>query len=68
MITYTYCKLVVVDTANAYSAEREMSASVCTRSMAGEYFRTSSIHLIHLKDFQFHFRSGYIYENTFTMK
>ena len=29
------CKLVALYTANAYSAELEMSASACTRSMAG---------------------------------
>ena len=29
------CKLIVSYTANAYSDEREMSASACTRSMAG---------------------------------
>jgi len=29
------CKLIALYTANAYSAEREMSASACTRSMAG---------------------------------
>jgi len=29
------CKLMAVYTPNAYSAEREMSASACTRSMAG---------------------------------
>ena len=29
------CKLIASYTANAYSAEREMSASACTRSMAG---------------------------------
>jgi len=29
------CKLIVLYTANVYSAEREMSASACTRSMAG---------------------------------
>jgi len=29
------CKLVALYTANAYSAEREMSASVCTRFVAG---------------------------------
>jgi len=28
-------KLIALYTANAYSAEREMSASACTRSMAG---------------------------------
>jgi len=28
------CKLIALYTANAYSAEREMSASACTRSMA----------------------------------
>jgi len=29
------CKLIALYTANAYSAEREMSASACTRSMPG---------------------------------
>ena len=29
------CKLIALYTANAYSAEREMSVSVCTSSMAG---------------------------------
>jgi len=29
------CKLIALYTANAYSAEREMSASACTRSMTG---------------------------------
>jgi len=29
------CKLIVLYTANAYSAEREMSATACTHSMAG---------------------------------
>jgi len=29
------CKLIALYTAKAYSAEREMSASACTRSMAG---------------------------------
>ena len=29
------CKLIALHTANAYSVEREMSASACTRSMAG---------------------------------
>jgi len=29
------CKLIVLYTANVYSAEREMSASACTRCMAG---------------------------------
>jgi len=29
------CKLIVLYTANAYSTECEMSASACTRSMAG---------------------------------
>jgi len=28
------CKLIALYTANEYSAEREMSASACTRSMA----------------------------------
>ena len=28
------CKLIASSTANAYSAEREMSASACTRSVA----------------------------------
>jgi len=32
------CKLIALYTANAYSAEREMSASDCTRSVAGLYF------------------------------
>jgi len=38
MTTYTLshiCKLIALYTANPYSAEREMSASACTRSMAG---------------------------------
>jgi len=29
------CKLIALYTANAYSAKREMSASACTRSVAG---------------------------------
>ena len=29
------CKLIALYTGNAYSAEREMSASACARSMAG---------------------------------
>ena len=29
------CKLIALYTANAYSVEREVSASACTRSMAG---------------------------------
>ena len=29
------CKLIAFYTANTYSVEREMSASACTRSMAG---------------------------------
>jgi len=29
------CKLIALYTANAYSAKREMSATACTRSMAG---------------------------------
>jgi len=29
------CKLIALCTANAYSTEREVSASACTRSMAG---------------------------------
>jgi len=29
------CKLIALYTANAYSAEREISASACTRSVAG---------------------------------
>ena len=29
------CKLIALYTANAYSAEREMSASACTHSMPG---------------------------------
>jgi len=29
------CKLIALYTANAYSAEREMSASACTRFVAG---------------------------------
>jgi len=29
------CKFIALYTANAYSAEREMSARVCTRSIAG---------------------------------
>jgi len=29
------CKLIALCTANAYSSEREMSASACTRCMAG---------------------------------
>jgi len=29
------CKLIALYTANAYSTEHEMSASACTRSMAG---------------------------------
>ena len=29
------CKLIALYTANAHSDEREMSASTCTRSMAG---------------------------------
>ena len=29
------CKLIALYTANAYSAEREMSASACTRSVPG---------------------------------
>jgi len=32
------CKLIVSYIANANSAEREMSASACTRSVAGLYF------------------------------
>jgi len=31
------CKLIASYTANAYSAEREMSASACTRSGTGYY-------------------------------
>jgi len=37
------CKLIAVYTANAYSAEREMSASVCTRSMASFVFAAAAI-------------------------
>jgi len=29
------CKLIALYTANAYSVEREMSASACTRSVTG---------------------------------
>ena len=32
------CKLIALYTANAYSAECEMSASACTRSMAGSVY------------------------------
>ena len=32
------CKLIALYTTNAYSAEREMSASACTRSMTGRIF------------------------------
>jgi len=35
MTTYTYVSLYPYTTANAYGAEREMSASACTRSVAG---------------------------------
>ena len=36
MTAHTHtCKLIALYTASAYSAEREMSASACTRSMAG---------------------------------
>ena len=38
MTTYTYsdvCNVIALYTANAYSAEHKMSASGCTRSMAG---------------------------------
>jgi len=35
------CKLIVLHTANAYSTEREMSASACTHSMTGSnYWQT----------------------------
>jgi len=34
MTTHT-CKLIALYTPNAYSAEREMSVSACTRSVAG---------------------------------
>jgi len=36
------CKLTALYTANAYSVEREMPASVCTRSMAGHNIWLSS--------------------------
>jgi len=32
------CKLIALYTANAYSAEREISASACSRSIAGLNF------------------------------
>jgi len=32
------CKAITLYTANAYSAEREMLASACTRSMPGYYY------------------------------
>jgi len=32
------CKIIVLYTANVYSAEQEMSASTCTRSMAGLHY------------------------------
>ena len=32
------CKLISLHTANAYSAEREMSASACTRCMTGSLY------------------------------
>ena len=35
------CKFIALYTANAYSAESEMSASACTRSMAGYILRES---------------------------
>jgi len=39
-------KLIALYTGNAYSAEREMSASACTRSMAGSrYYSTSNMTL-----------------------
>jgi len=31
------CRLIALYTANAYSAEREMSTNACTRSMPGYY-------------------------------
>ena len=36
------CNLIALYTANVYSAEREMSASSCTRSMAGSDFAIMS--------------------------
>jgi len=37
------CKLITLYTANAYSAEREMSASACTRSMASLVYLCASV-------------------------
>ena len=40
------CKLIALYTANAYSTERKMSASACTRSMA--YFVQRPVHVCDL--------------------
>ena len=50
------CKLIALYTANAYSTEREMSGSACTRSMASLFSRyylttiktTTSVFLVNL--------------------
>jgi len=41
------CKLIALCTANAYSAEREMSASACTCSMAGLQSLSCATHSVH---------------------
>jgi len=40
------CKLIALYVANAYRAEREMSASACTRSMASSYLIDLLVHAI----------------------
>ena len=40
------CMLIVLYTANAYSAEREMSASACTRCMPVIVFVSMSVEII----------------------
>jgi len=40
------CKLIALYTTNAYIAEREMSASACTRSMAGYQMCCKSLYIV----------------------
>jgi len=48
------CKLIALYTANAYSGEREMSASARTRSMSGYYY-------IQLLVFSYYYNSVTVY-------